>query len=163
VGKQFNIPHLYYDDGSPLSLRFPQYRHPVAGKPDDMHKGDAHMAVANELEWLSPDDIARAIRRQIGDYDAVLIAWTWERLGNAGDGCLGAWRLTSNALTEMFIHPWSLVLKGWGTPVPDARQPARTEVPRTFGDMQREDGSVWMWLEDVEGDHSDPWPIDRYA
>jgi hypothetical protein len=36
------------------------------------------------------------------------------------------------------------------------------QAPRCWGIEDRPDGDVWLWLEALEDDVPDPWPIDRY-
>jgi hypothetical protein len=92
--------------------------------------------------------------------------------------------VSGNALTDGRIRTWSIVLKGWSAPAPGSRPtdwdwslrevemyrsgllhglPGDLRAPAYFGDMEQEDGSVWLWLEDVAGDRSEPWPLERYA
>jgi hypothetical protein len=41
--------------------------------------------------------------------------------------------------------------------------PGGIRAPRCYGDMEREDGSVWVWLEDITDGTQPPWPIARYG
>ena len=136
-----------------------------------------------KLDWLCADDITPAIRRQRGrDIDA-LISWSAHPLlGGGGEG-LGVWRVRGTALIDHTVEEWSLVLKGWKAPERDIDPaafddphrevslyrsgmlndiPDGIHAPRYLGDLERADGSFWVWLEDLATVPQPLWNTERY-
>lgn len=135
-------------------------------------------------EWLTTPDVERALRFLPGFDDATLEEWTGGPLeGGTGD-CLGVWRLEGSARSEGTPRRWTAVLKGWaGHEVGDPPSawnwphremmlyrsgmldslPGGIRAPRHYGDIERADGSIWVWLEDITDAIQAPWPLDRYA
>jgi hypothetical protein len=134
--------------------------------------------------WLTNPDVERAIRLLPGFHHASLVEWSGGPLaGGAGVG-LGVWRLEGTAIVESVPCPWSIVLKGWAgqetdDPPTSWDWPYREmelyrsgmlekladgiRAPRYFGDVVRDDGSVWVWLEDITDGIQPPWPTERYG
>jgi hypothetical protein len=152
--------------------------------PEIERSGGTVMVQVGTPPTLTSIEVDVAMRRLPGFKDATLIAWTQERITGGGGECLGVWRVSGDALTGVRIQPWSIILKGWGAPVPGSHPsdwdwslreveiyrsgllhnlPGDFRAPAYFGDIEQEDGSVWMWLEDVAGDRNEPWPLERYA
>jgi hypothetical protein len=133
--------------------------------------------------WLTDTDVERAIRSMGGLRDASLMAWSGGPLaGGAGD-CLGVWRMEGRAMVDGEPKACSIVLKGWNRQETDDPPsawnwpyremelyrsgmledlPGGIRAPRYFGDLERDDGSVWLWLEDITDGVQAPWPIGRY-
>jgi hypothetical protein len=136
------------------------------------------------VEWLSAGDITPALRRQSGDDTAAVLTWASDRLvGGAGEG-MGVWRVSGNAIVHGAPRPWSMVLKGWSSPAGDTDPttfnwplremelyssgvltdlPGGIRAPTCFGDLQREDGSAWVWLEDITDAEIGLRSLDHYA
>lgn len=133
--------------------------------------------------WLAGPDIERAIRLMPGLRDASLVSWSGWPLAGGGE-CLGVWRIEGHALVAGKPRQWSIVLKGWNGQVGDSPPtawnwplremelyrsgiledlPGGIRAPRCFGNLEREDGTVWVWLEDITDGIQAPWPIERYA
>lgn len=134
--------------------------------------------------WLTDTDVERAVRFLPGFRDASLLNWTGGPLsGGAGVG-LGVWRLEGDARVAGRSRRWSIVLKGWAAHDPDSAPtswdwPYRemelyrsgmlehladgVRAPHYFGDLVRDDGSIWVWLEDITDGTQPPWPTGRYG
>ena len=133
--------------------------------------------------WLTAIDIERAVRSMPGFRDASLVKWSGSPLAGGGGECLGVWRLEGIATVVSEPTPWSVVLKGWPrqeTAAPPSAWnwphreaelyrsgmlgdiPGGIRAPGCFGDVEREDGSVWVWLEDITDGVRGPWSLDRY-
>lgn len=127
------------------------------------------MTDTDTLHWLSADDVTSVIRQQADDCDVLVIAWTSERLVGAGEA-LGVWRLAGGALIRGKVREWSIVLKGWGAPSGEddpaafnwahremelyrsgllAELPGGIRAPACYGSFRGDDGSIWVWLEDI--------------
>jgi hypothetical protein len=135
-------------------------------------------------EWLATPDVQRAIRFLPGFHDATLGGWTGRPLEGGTGECLGVWRLAGDAGVDGSPRRWSMVLKGWagheveGSPStwnwPHREMelyrsgmlddlPGGIRAPWHYGDIERADGSIWVWLEDITDGIQAPWPLDRYA
>jgi hypothetical protein len=133
--------------------------------------------------WLTASDVERAVRSLPGLHGASLMTWSGGPLVGGGGECLGVWRLEGLAMLEGEPTRWSIVLKGWAREVSDDPPsawnwpyremelyrsgmlddlPGGIRAPRYYGDLERDDGSVWVWLEDITDGVQAPWPIDRY-
>lgn len=134
--------------------------------------------------WLTDVEVERAIRLLPGFRDASLVEWSGGPLAGGGGECIGVWRLSGLARVDTAPAPWSIVLKGWdgqrysgsssgwNWPYREmvlyrsgllADLPGGIRAPRCFGDIERDDGSVWVWLEDITDGIQAPWPLDRYG
>lgn len=142
------------------------------------------MLDASPLAWLTAHDVERAIRSLPDFADAGLLSWTSSSLSGGAGECLGVWRLEGDALVESEPRHWSMVLKGWAKPESThppsawnwphreielyrsgmlADLPGGVAAPTCFGDRERDDGTIWIWLEDVTDLRGAPWPIERYG
>ena len=142
------------------------------------------MLDSSPIAWLTAHDVERAIRSLPGFADAVLLSWTSSSLAGGAGECLGVWRLEGHAHVRGEPRAWSIVLKGWAGQDADdppsawnwphreielyrsgilADLPGGIAAATCFGDFEREDGTVWIWLEDVTELSGSPWPIERYG
>lgn len=133
--------------------------------------------------WLSVNDLAAPVHRRLGRDDAVITDWTSHRLVGGGEG-LGVWRLSGTAVTDGTVQPWSVILKGWPPQEPGTNPsawnwphrelelyrsglltdlPGGIQAPECYGDIEGPDGSVWLWLEEIEDPGEKRWSLDRYA
>jgi hypothetical protein len=134
--------------------------------------------------WLVTADVTNVIHRLQGFESASLVEWTGDLLKGGGGECLGVWRLTGTATVGGTCRPWSIILKGWAKPDEDClpssfnsphrememyrsgllnQLPGGIRAPRCFGNIEREDGSVWVWLEDIADADQSRWPLARYG
>ncbi len=131
--------------------------------------------------WINADNLAAPLTRMLGTR-AAAEAWTCQRLAGSGRG-VGTWRLRGDAAVGDKSREWALVLKGWAPTEenthPDAWDwpnreaelylsgnlealPPGVRAPRCFDSLVREDGSIWIWLEDL-GDAGHPRSLDDYV
>lgn len=141
------------------------------------------MAGIDVPDWVTTDHIAPPVRRQTGRHSLTITEWSGERLRGAGES-LGVWLMSGSAVEGGDEVPWSIVLKGWAAGASAAAPtdwdwplrelelyrsgilqnlPGGATAPRYFGDLQRPDGSIWIWLEDVTGVPAAPWSLERYG
>jgi len=142
------------------------------------------MDSSNVSAWLTSAELAGPVERLLGREVHAITGWTAEPLsGGLGVG-LGVWRLSGRARTGTSVQEWSLILKGF--PAPDREDlptawgwsrrelvlyrsglltdlPGGLRAPVCYGDVERADGSVWVWLEEIADDGNGRWPLDLYA
>ena len=137
-----------------------------------------------ELQWLSIDDLTTPLRRMTGARHLDVTSWAMTRLVGGGGEGIGVWRITGQALLDDMPGTWSLVVKGCTIPADDADPgafnwpqremelyrsgviadlPGGIRAPTCYGSLRRDDGSIWVWLEDITGDTVGPQTMDDYA
>lgn len=142
------------------------------------------MDVTDAPSWLTPADLAAPVCRCLGTEDARIDDWSSCALTGGSSQVEGVWRVAGTAQVGATVHAWSMILKGWPAPAPDQAEtsmgwprreldlyrsglldalPGGIAAPASFGHDLRPDGSAWVWMEDVTGDASGPWPPDRFA
>lgn len=136
------------------------------------------------LMWLPGDEITRAVRQQLGEPNAQIVFWDSERLVRGGGRDAGVWLLKGEAEVEGSPVSWSIVIKGWTAPAaaadpssfnwPDRELelyssgaltdlPGGIRAPACYGALRRDDGSAWIWLEDITVGSAEPSGLEDYA
>jgi hypothetical protein len=133
---------------------------------------------------VDPGYLAGLVRRVLGDQAAQTRAWEVEELKGGLEYASAVYRLQGSVDAGGRARRWSLILK---VVRPDARfdepqgynywkrevqayrsglfqkLPAQVAAPYCYGVGERPDGSVWVWLEDVDDPEGHPWSLERYA
>lgn len=150
------------------------------------------MDLPTQLASLPPETIASPVQQLLGEESAGIGDWHCRAIhGGLGVSSTGVFRVAGTARIAGSSLPWSLVLKAIRPPAPDSptarmeleeghvifwrreanayqaglldNLPAGLVAPRCYGVDERPDGSIWMWLEDLQGAIGWPWPIERYV
>jgi hypothetical protein len=132
--------------------------------------------------WVDAFTLATPLAQLLGAR-AVVDDWTCQRLSGFGRG-IGTWRLRGDAMVAGRRHGWALVLKGWapteGSATPAAWDwphreaelylsgalaalPPGIRAPRCLHSLTRNDGTIWIWLEDLGDTCGHPRTIVDYA
>lgn len=142
------------------------------------------MDVSDVPPWVTTSEISIPLVRKLAEERTSITDWTCSRLAGGGGEALGVWRLAGQALTADRIQTWSMILKGWAPPAHGTDQsawnwphrememyrsgllndlPGGIRAPACYGETERPDGSVWLWLEDITDDTIGPWPLASYG
>jgi hypothetical protein len=138
-------------------------------------------------DLLNLDRVTRVVRSALSCPEATLVSWESEPIAYASVGAesRGLFRLRGTALSAGIQQEWEVILKVF-RPLPDgstllpasehywkreglaytsgllADLPAGLAVPCCYGVEEREDGSLWLWLEAVQSLVASPWPLERF-
>ena len=136
------------------------------------------------LPELDPAILRGPVREALGSDLAELVDWQARALQGGATRSTSVYRVEGLARAHGATLPWSLVLKvcrpraGGDDPSqwnywkrePLAYHsgllrdlPGGVVAPRWFGNVERPDGAVWLWLEDVAGVRERPWPADDFG
>jgi hypothetical protein len=134
-------------------------------------------------DWVDAPALEPPLSRLLGKTPAVASGWGCQRLGGFGRG-VGTWRLRGVAEIASERREWSLVLKGWAPTAENATPtawdwphreaalyrsgvltalPPGIRAPRCLDALEREDGTVWIWLEDLGDSAARVRSIDEHA
>ena len=104
---------------------------------------------------------------------------------NVGGDSRGLFRINGTATTSGQRCNWTVILKVF-RPLPDGsttsvvsnhywkrealaytsglvtKLPEGVRVPRCYDVEEMEDGSLWLWMEEVQSDVAPPWPLSRF-
>jgi phosphotransferase family enzyme len=131
-------------------------------------------------------ELAPLVLRLLDEPSAELIEWRDEPLGwiNLMDAALH--RVSGVARVDGRTVDWSLVMKGFPRPEPEASAtnlaswdywkreinayasgtldslPGGFTAPRFAGVIPRPDGALWLGLEEIAGVDPRPWPLERF-
>lgn len=138
-------------------------------------------------DLLNPDRLTRIVRVMLSRSDATILEWQAEPIAYASVGAdsRGLFRVHGTALSGGKQESWELVWKVF-RPLPDHSTtspasdhywkrealsytsglldalPPGPAVPHCYDVEEREDGSLWLWLESVRSHVSAPWPLSRF-
>ena len=136
------------------------------------------------LPELDPAILRGPVREALGSDLAEPVDWQARALQGGATRSTSVYRVAGRARARGATLPWSLVLKvcrpraGGDDPSrwnywkrePLAYHsgllrdlPGGVVAPRWFGNVERPDGAIWLWLEDVAGVRERPWPIDDFG
>ena len=134
---------------------------------------------------VDPDYLAGLLRRAMEAPSLQVREWDLQRLSGGLELGSSIYRLHGAAAVEgRPDQDWSLILKAiqpdaeWNDPQacrywkrePQAYRsgllhalPGPVRAPRCYDVQDQPDGSVWIWMEDVQDAQGHPWPLERYA
>jgi hypothetical protein len=126
------------------------------------------------------------VQQIIGQAGFHINNWTCTSLGwNASNTVTGGlYRVSGDALYGGAIIPWSMILKVV-RPVPEANSPSHynywkrevlayqsgmldtlpgfVRAPRCFSVTERQDGTIWLWLEEIADSTVGEWSLIQYS
>lgn len=124
------------------------------------------------------------LQKVLGCSPVALGEWEEHRLSGGLEYGTAIYRICGEAGCNSKTHPWSLILKSIhpGARDPDPQGfdywkrealayqsgflidlPGKLAAPDCYEVAERPDGSIWIWMEDVQDDHPGPWSIEQYA
>ncbi len=139
-----------------------------------------HVSITRQID---PAFLQEIVCKVLGRQDITLLDWRCEpllggfELGNSIIRCQG----TARSATELL--PWSLVIKvsahGNDNDDPQGvrywrreanayqsgffqRMPTFVTAPRYFAVVEQASGEIWVWMEDVQDDYANDWPMQHY-
>jgi hypothetical protein len=142
---------------------------------------------AQEVEAVDRAILTPLVRRLLDARMAEPVEWRHAPLGwmNIMEATLHRFSGTASIEPRGAVVPWSLILKVFRPPEPgsSANEPANWDywrreadayasgqldelpgditAPRCAGVVERKDGSIWVWMEELE-EQRDEWPMSRY-
>ena len=143
------------------------------------------MIASPPLPELDIDFLTGPVRRLSGSADATVVDWRCERLAWTAIArtTAGIFRIAGTLRDGAGTRPWSVILKIVARPEHAADDPtdraywrreadayesgtfadvAGVTAPRCGGVVSRDDGSVWLWLEDIIEART-RWTLEDYA
>jgi hypothetical protein len=138
-------------------------------------------------QLLTLDRVTRIVRTILSRPDAAILSWHSEPIVYASMGAdsRGLFRLHGTAVSGGKQERWEVALKVF-RPLPDGSTdlpasdhywkrealaytsglldtlPQELAVPRCYDMEEREDGSLWLWLEWVQSPVPSPWSLSRF-
>jgi hypothetical protein len=146
---------------------------------DEKLEAQAALLAAIDQATLTP-----LVRSALDSQTFEVVDWEYEPLYGGIAAGTAIYRLSGQGRHQGQTIPWSLILKalwpGIGSPDPgtwdyykreaDAYQsgwladlPSGLAAPRCFGVVDHQDGTCWMWLEEVAEEIGPQWPLERYG
>ena len=148
-------------------------------------------AIETQLDLLNPKVVSGLVQQVLGGQGYDSLHWHYKRLNRSvGIATAGIYRLSGAAQRADHDRAWSLILKvvspsaagaagglteieshplywkrealayqsGWLDHLPGG-----VRAPRCLSATEQPDGSVWLWLEDVQDHYGSQWPLEQYA
>ena len=137
-----------------------------------------------QLAAVDQDTLTPLVQRALNSGTFKVADWTFEPLhGGIGEGT-AIYRFSGEGDDQGQTIPWSLILKilppEGGSADPAAWDYYKREAaayrsgwlddpqggmaaPQCYGVLDQEDGTCWLWLEDIQDMYGDQWPLEHYA
>ena len=141
---------------------------------------------------IDPALLGERVRAALGRPRATLTSWTTEPLEypNFSFGARAVHRVSGKARDGDLDVPWSMIVKAFALPPPEARAEANEihsdyaywkreplafesglfdgmsgdlRAPDCYGVDWRGTGEAWVWLEELSDEPAGDWPIERYG
>ena len=133
---------------------------------------------------ITPENLTHLLQRATGNQPTQIREWEVQKLKGGLEYGSAIYRLQGSVVADGTVQSWSLILK---TIQPDAQfddpqgyrywkretqayqsgslqdLPGLVSAPCCYDIQEKPDGSVWIWLEDIQDEQEHPWPIERYA
>ena len=133
---------------------------------------------------VDPAYLTSLLQQALGNPLVHIREWAVHGLKGGLEYGSAIYRLQGSVAADDHVQSWSLILK---TVQPDAQfdnpqdyrywkretqayrsgllldLPGQVTAPRCYDIQDKPDGSVWLWLEDIQDEQDHPWSIERYA
>jgi hypothetical protein len=139
---------------------------------------------AAQLAAIDKSTLTPLVQSALNSDTVEVLDWDCKQVhGGAGTGN-AIYRFTGQGRDREQKMSWSLILKtaypegdnthisAWNYYKREAEAyqsgwlddlPGGLAAPRCFGVIERQDGSCWIWLEDVTDEIGSPWPLEHYG
>ena len=139
----------------------------------------------NKLETIDRATLTPLVRRALARESCEVIDWNHKPLhGGVGEGegdLSGIYRFTGTGRDKSESVPWSLILKVIGSQAHGGDPEGGTRerlvyqsgmlnelsgglvAARCYDVVAQEDGSYWLWLEEVVGEMKSVWSLEQYG
>lgn len=133
---------------------------------------------------LSPHHLASVLQRVLGSQSVEVREWGEHRLQGGLETSSSIYRLEGTVAVDGEVQNWSLILKVfrseaefddpqgfryWKREIQYYQSsmlqdlPGQVSAPVCYAVDEQTDGSVWLWLKNIQDTQEHPWPIDRYT
>lgn len=133
---------------------------------------------------LSPQHLASVLQRLLGNQPAEVCEWGAQKLQGGLELSSSIYRLEGTAAVDGEVQSWSVIVKiirpeaefddpqgyrYWKREIQYYQSgmlqdlPGQVSAPACYAIDEQTDGSVWLWLADIQDTQEHPWPIDRYT
>jgi hypothetical protein len=133
---------------------------------------------------VNSEYLSSLLRKALGEQTVELREWESQRLKGGLEIASAIHRLEGSAVIDGDHRNWSLILKSiqpetefndqqsyryWRREIQACQSgmleglPGQIRAPRCYGIQENPDGSVWLWLEDVEDEIGEYWPLEHYG
>ncbi|MDQ4045635.1 MAG: phosphotransferase, partial [Chloroflexota bacterium] len=142
------------------------------------------MRTPESPSWLNATHLVEPVGAITGGKTVVIDAWSCQSLDGGAGEALGVSRVTGEALVDGVVTPFTVILKGWpamtgpGDPT-DWNWPQREvcaytsgeldalpggiRAPRCIGEINRPDGSTWIWLSPMSDGALETWELEHFT
>ena len=137
-----------------------------------------------QLNAINKDTLTPLVRSALNSKTVEVINWDYKQLHSSGGEWTAIYRFTGEGRDKNRTISWSLILKtlrfkGRSTDISawnyyrrevDAYRsgwfddlPGGLVTPRSFGIIEHQEGTCWLWLEDITDDIGPHWPLELYS
>jgi len=133
---------------------------------------------------VEPEYLMSLLQRALGYQLVQIRKWEVHALKGGLEYGSSIYRLQGSGIVEDVDRNWSLILKiihpeaqfddplgyrYWKREIQAYQSsllhelPGQVTAPHCYDINEKSDGSVWIWLEDIQGEGEHPWSIEQYA
>ncbi len=133
---------------------------------------------------VSPQRLAGVLQHLLGNQAVAVREWETLRLQGGLESNSSIYRLQGGAAVDEEVQSWSVILKiirpeaafddpqgyqFWKREIQYYQSgmlqdlPGQVSAPVCYAVDEQADGSVWLWLENIEDTQEHPWSIERYS
>lgn len=138
----------------------------------------------SEIEKIDKSILSIVIGKYLKKKHIEILTWKYKEIHAGVDLRSKVYRFSGEARILSDTHSWSLILKIWKPGKKDRHPndwnyyrreaeiyktgwlnnlPGNMTAPRCFDVVDKPDGSVWLWLEDIQDIFGSKWPLSHYA